>query len=134
MNLKDGLKNAGLSVTKPRLAILNYLKKNHGPFSADEIHKALGLDLCDQATIYRCLSSFEQKGLIKKCFFGDDVVRYEIDDPSHHHHHLICKTCKKVEKVSFCFLKEVDKMLGQKGYIDLEHSLEFFGICPSCQH
>lgn len=134
MEVVESLKNNGLSVTRPRVAVLEYLKKHHGPFSAEEIHQNIGKDLCDQATIYRCLSQFESNNLIKKCFFGDELVRYEINDPKHHHHHLICKNCKKVEKLKFCFLKEVEKMLAEKGFSDLEHSLEFFGICPSCQH
>src|SRR5210317_688670 len=134
MDIKMSIKEAGLSVTKPRLNILNFLNKNHGPFCAEEIHNNIGVDQCDLATIYRCLSTFELKGLIKKCYFGDDLVRYEINDPEKHHHHLICKNCKKVENVGSCFLEGVDKLLSDKGYIKIEHNLEFFGICPNCQH
>lgn len=134
MDMKSSLKNAGLSVTKPRLAILSYLNNNHGPFCAEEIHQNIEGLQCDLVTVYRCLSSFEINKLVKKCYFGDDLVRYEINDPEKHHHHLICKSCKKVEKVTFCFLKEVDKLFSEKGYTNLEHILEFFGICPNCQH
>lgn len=60
-------------------------------------------------------------------------MRYECIFDRHHHHHIVCRTCGKIENVEACILGELEKMLAQKGYTDLSHSLEFFGVCESCR-
>ena len=124
------LKQAKLSNTKIRKSILEFLMQNHGPFSIDEIHKQ-AFD-CDYATVYRCIKKFEEHGIVKKCNFGDNISRYEYKH-LHHHHHIICRVCRKIDTVKYCFLKEMEKMLADQGYKDVSHNLEFFGICQNCQ-
>ena len=125
------LKQANLSNTKIRKAILEFLMKNHGPFSIDQIHKKISN--CDYATVYRCIKKFEEHRIVKKCDFGDNISRYEYKDAEHHHHHIMCRNCQKIKTVEYCFLKEMEKMLTDQGYKDVSHTLEFFGICQDCQ-
>ncbi len=127
------LRKNNLSVTKPRKLILSFLLSDHGPFSIEEIHKGLGKNACDLATVYRCMGQFEKEGLVERRYFGDETFRYEIRDGSSHHHHVICKNCKGVSKMSYCFISEIEKMIRDQGYTDVTHTLEFFGICPACK-
>ncbi len=127
------LRQNQLSVTKPRKMILMYLLDGHGPFTIEEIHKGLGKNVCDLATVYRCLGQFEKEGLVERRYLGDEIFRYEIKDESHHHHHIVCKNCKGVSEMNYCFISEIEKMIQDKGYSDVTHMLEFFGICPDCK-
>ena len=125
------IKEKGLSVTEPRKNILAFLLKNHGPFSVEEIHKGLGKNACDLATVYRCVVQFESSDLVEKLFFGDEILRYEFKN-TEHHHHIICRICRSVSKLKHCFISEVEQMILEKGYSDITHSLEFFGVCSKC--
>lgn len=129
---KTLLKEKGLSITQPRKTILEFLLENHGPFSIEEIHQKIGESACDLATVYRCMGQFEKEELVEKRFLGDETLRYEFRDESHHHHHIICRNCKNVTPMDYCLISEVEKMIQDKGYTNITHSLEFFGICPEC--
>ena len=90
------LKEKGLSVTAPRKLILSLLLLEHGPFSAEDIHKKLPKNSCDQATVYRCLNQFVETQLVSSTYLEKDMAHFEFNDPHHHHHHIICKICKKL--------------------------------------
>jgi Fur family ferric uptake transcriptional regulator len=128
------MKSAKLKRTKPREAILKYLVENHGPFSAKEIQEALKRKEFDAVTTYRCLASFEEVGLVRRCDFGDGTARFEIRaEDDHHHHHVICTGCRKIEKLEDCHLEELEEKVKKLGYSKVRHVLEFSGLCRSCQ-
>lgn len=128
------LKMKGLSVTAPRKLILSLLLKEHGPFSAEEIFQHLPKHSCDQATVYRCLNQFVETDLVSTSHLEKDLVHFEYNDPTHHHHHIVCKICKKIDSFHDCLLDKIEQGLIKKGYKDIQHRLEFFGICENCQH
>ncbi len=127
------LKEKNLSVTAPRKLILNVLMKEHGPFSAEEIFKKLPKNSCDQATVYRCLNQFVDVQIVSTSHLEKEMVHFEFNDPHHHHHHIICTICKKIESFHDCILDKVESSLAKKGYKDIQHRLEFFGVCNKCQ-
>ena len=126
------IKEKSLSVTEPRKNILAFLLKNHGPFSMEEIHGGLGKKACDLATVYRSIVQFENSNLVERRYLGDEVLRYEYKDTDHHHHHIVCRICKSVSQMKYCFISEIEQMIRDKGYSDITHSLEFFGVCAKC--
>lgn len=127
------IRENNLSLTEPRKKILGFLLKNHGPFSVEEIHKGLGNNACDLATVYRCIVLFESSNLVERRYLGDEALRYEYKDADHHHHHIVCRICKSVAQMKYCFISEVEQMIRDKGYSDITHSLEFFGTCSKCK-
>ncbi len=129
------LKKANLRVTDSRVALLEALMDRHGPFTVDEIHSKLIKKSCDLATIYRSLASLEKADLIRRCEFGDGIARFELSERErhHHHHHVICKKCRRVAVLDDCELKEIDRIAQKRGFTEISHSLEFFGVCPDCQ-
>jgi Fur family ferric uptake transcriptional regulator len=132
--LLESLRKSKLRVTEPRVAILKALLEKHGPFTVEEIHRNVTKKVCDLATIYRSLGSLEKTGIIRRCEFGDGTARYELAArEDHHHHHLICKICKKIEVLDDCELEEIDRFALKRGYTQVSHSLEFFGVCPKCR-
>jgi Fur family ferric uptake transcriptional regulator len=130
----EELKKAQLKLTNPRRAILQVLVAEHGPFTAEEVLKRVSRRVCDQATVYRTLASLEEVGIIRRCEFGDGSARYEIaGQGGHHHHHLICRKCKKVEIVDDCEIEDLDNIAQKRGFSNVSHALEFFGLCPTCK-
>jgi Fur family transcriptional regulator, ferric uptake regulator len=131
------LRGRGLKITKARLAILDLLGREHGPFTTDEVFARLSKTRSngpfDVVTIYRCLAKFESIGLISRCDFGDGTVRYELRTSDHHHHHIICRKCKRVEALPDCPVEDRSIKLPKMGFKEVSHRLEFFGICPDCQ-
>ncbi len=120
-------------ITNPRLEILSTLKQNHDPLTISEIHGKLSSKKTDLATVYRTINLFYELGIVNEIDFKDEFKRYELVYDRHHHHHIVCRKCKKVENVETCVLDELEKLLNKKGYTEISHSLEFFGVCGKCK-
>lgn len=119
-------------ITTPRLDILRILKSNHKPLTISEIHNSIKNKKTDLATVYRTINLFAELGIVNEIDFKDDFKRYELVYDRHHHHHIVCRKCKSVENVEACVLDELEKFLFKKGYTNISHSLEFFGLCGKC--
>lgn len=137
------LKSNGLKLTKPRLSMLEMVIHASGPFSAEDLHhknkKNAKYETLDLVTIYRSLTTFVEANLLSPVDFGDGINRYELRGPDgHHHHYVICTKCKTAAPIDLCHGHDVDlfvtqqKSLEKKGFTQLQHRLEFFGICPKC--
>ena len=130
------MKAAGLRLTDPRRKMWKQISRQSGPFSTEELHSKLNRARqsgCDLATVYRSLASFVEIGLLHSCEFGDGIARFErTTGDGGHHHHVICKACHKVEALTACNIEPAQDGLAAKGYTELNHRLEFFGLCPDC--
>ncbi|MBK9405077.1 MAG: transcriptional repressor [Ignavibacteria bacterium] len=120
-------------ITEPRLDILGILKENHNPLTISEIHNKLKNKKTDLATVYRTINLFAELRVVNEIDFKDEFKRYELIYDRHHHHHIVCRKCKNVENVETCVLDDLENLLKKKGYSEITHSLEFFGICRSCR-
>ncbi len=130
--LTERLRKSGLKVTQSRLALLAELTKGECPLSPEELYARLDSSLCDLVTVYRSLGIFEERGLIRRCLFGDGKARYELEHGAHHHHHLVCRGCGVVRPLEQCVLPALENSLRASGFSNISHSLEFFGTCPDC--
>lgn len=93
------------------------------------------LENTNKSTVYRFFDILIQYNLIRQLRIDTDAVYYEIADD--HHHHIVCKSCDKVHKIVSEFLeKQIDDLQDELNkkyeFKDIEHSLEFFGLCASC--
>ena len=120
-------------ITEPRLDILGILKENHNPLTISEIHNKLKNKKTDLATVYRTINLFAELRVVNEIDFKDEFKRYELIYDRHHHHHIVCRKCKNVENVETCVLDDLENLLKKKGYSEITHSLEFFGICRNCR-
>lgn len=127
------LRERGQRVTGPRKAILSALLAEHGPFTAEEIHRRLPTGECDPVTVYRTLTSMEEIDLVRRCDFGDGSLRYEFNHTGHHHHHIVCRKCRSVQVLEGCAAELLERIACEMGYAHVTHSLEVFGVCPACQ-
>ena len=91
------------------------------------------LETTDVATVYRTINLFAELRVVNEIDFKDEFKRYELIYDRHHHHHIVCRKCKNVENVETCVLDDLENLLKKKGYSEITHSLEFFGICRNCR-
>jgi Fur family transcriptional regulator, ferric uptake regulator len=129
------LKAAGLRITRPRVAILNALLARQQPASIEQIHEDVGAELCDLVTVYRCLAAFEELGLVRRSFFHNGTSLYAIGLSGENRYHVICKATNRVEEIDPAETAElrravqrVEELLRARGYTDVSHIVEFFGV------
>ncbi len=129
----EALRGAGMRVTRPRRWIIAALARLAIPASSREIHDALEGG-CDPVTVYRCLTEFERLGLVHRHEFGDGGTRYQLVDPDGGHaHYIVCRRCQHAERIHACPSPELESTAAGRGYSQITHTLEFFGICPECR-
>ena len=136
MQESEQLKEVGLKITIPRLKILRIFeqsKEHH--LSAEKIYKALlamGEDV-GLATVYRVLTQFEAAGLINRHNFAGGYSVFELSQDKHHDH-LVCVKCGLVEEFVDDFIEERQRNIAkQAGFKMMEHVLNIYGVCMSCE-
>jgi Fur family transcriptional regulator, ferric uptake regulator len=132
------LKEAGLRITQPRVAILAALIKAGRPTSIDNLHGELGANSCDIVTVYRCMAAFESIGLVRRAFLINGTSLYEINLGDPNRYHVVCKQTNNVEELDDASAAElrravqtVEETLRAKGYSEVGHIVEFFGKSPA---
>jgi Fe2+ or Zn2+ uptake regulation protein len=124
----------GLNRTKAKIDFLIVLSRASSPLSISEIHQAMGKEV-NISTVFRTVNQLKEKNLISETNLGEGFLRYELSilhENEHHHHHIRCKSCGEIKRLEFCDLSLIEKSLKKFGYIQIEHSLEFLGLCPNC--
>ena len=127
------IRTAGMRVTKPRVTLVETLLKLDGPASIERIHKQVGIKTCDLVTIYRCLAAFENLGLVRRSYLHNGTCLYEQTLGGARHYHIVCKSCGKADPVDYTLAEGVEEKLHDKGYAQISHVVEFFGVCLDCQ-
>lgn len=129
------MKQQCIKVTPARTYLLDILSQAKMPLSADEILQKLTVskkEAFDRATLFRNLKTLAQHHLLEAIDLGEGFVRYSLHHHEHHAHHIMCKKCKKIEEVDFCITKEIEAFLKKKGYSQIEHRMDFSGVCKKC--
>lgn len=132
---KTELRSVALKATPARLAILQLLEQTQHPLDTAAIITYLENHnyAVDEATVFRIINMFTQKGITRQLQFNEGKFRYELASKDDHHH-LICESCGAIEDISDCGVSVLEKTIAKKkGFIVKRHSLEFFGVCLSCQ-
>lgn len=130
------LKANGLKVTKPRLRVLEVISDKKTAINQPELEKVFGTEI-DRVTLYRILSSFEEKGILHKVFDLHGTATYAICSTkcsADHHHdqhvHFICSVCNSV----FCLDEiSVPKINIPNNFSLHSIAINAVGICDSCQ-
>lgn len=129
------LKTHNLRATDERLFIIEILGNAKKPMTASEILKKSKNLKMHETTLYRILSAFLKKNLVKQIDFKEHTARYEILNNDDDHHHIVCTNCKRVADFRGCDAdKIVKKALSQNKEFKkiTNHSFELFGLCKKC--
>ena len=136
MSEKQGLKEAGLKITAPRLKILQLLESaDVRHVSAEDVYKLL-LENGEEiglATVYRVLTQFEDAGLVARHHFEGGHSVFELS-PDQHHDHIVCVKCGRVEEFNDREIENRQKLIAQDlGFELTDHNLNMYGLCPACR-
>jgi Fe2+ or Zn2+ uptake regulation protein len=128
------LRDAGLRVTAPRLAVLSCVRELDHPDVDDVVRAArLRLGAVSTQAVYDVLRVFEEAGLVRRIEPAGSPVRYEtrVGD---NHHHLVCRRCGVVADVD-CVVGHAPCLepVSDAGFVVDEADVTFWGICPGCQ-
>jgi Fur family ferric uptake transcriptional regulator len=126
------LRKAGLTVTLPRLKILEILEGSATRhLSAEDIYRTLleSNEDIGLATVYRVLTQFEAAGLVTRHHFEDGMAVFELN-PVTHHDHIVCLDCGRVEEFMDAGIEERQTAVAQRlGFTIRDHSLIIYGNC-----
>lgn len=90
-------------------------------------HQSLGL-----ATVYRALKTLQLQGVVQTRTLNSGESLYRLVT-AEQQHHLTCVRCGQTLQIEDCPICKMEatwrQLLPFKVYY---HSLEFFGLCPSC--
>jgi Fur family ferric uptake transcriptional regulator len=117
-----------------RGVVLRVLSRSDRFLTAQEIHAELrssGVSI-GLTTVYRHLQRLADDGAIHSLQTVERQTAYRRCSPGHHHH-LVCTSCGmgvEIEGVDLERLVQGEAV--RRGYLDVTHSVEVYGLCPSC--
>lgn len=131
---ESALRAAGLRVTKPRLAVLEFLTvKPHA--TADQVAQRVRADLGSVSTqaVYDVLAAGVRVGLLRRIEPAGSPARFE-RRTGDNHHHLVCRSCGTVSDVD-CVDGAAPCLTPNDlaGYAVDEAEVVFWGTCPKCR-
>lgn len=130
---KQELRSVSLKATPARLGVLKLLETATTPIDVSAMTQYLEENNIpvDQATVFRIINLFTEKGLTKQIHLNEGKFRYELASKENHHH-LVCENCGAIENIH-CSVTEINQEIKEKKQFTVKHhSLEFFGICKNC--
>ncbi len=130
------LREHGLPVTAPRLAVADVVLGSDRHLSVDEIGRALDARGAapGTATIYRTLELLVRSGLVVERDFGEGFRRYEPARGIPQHEHLLCTTCGTVIEFRDERLERMTTLIAEgHRFARQRHRLVIYGVCERCQ-
>ncbi|WP_370290141.1 Fur family transcriptional regulator [Nocardioides sp.] len=127
------LREAGLRVTRPRLAVLAAVHAHPHADTESLISAARALlaDVSHQA-VYDSLHALTGAGLVRSFKPAGSVARYEARTGDNHHH-AVCRSCGAIVDVD-CAVGHVPCLTASdsRGFVVDEAEVIYWGTCPDC--
>jgi Fur family ferric uptake transcriptional regulator len=130
------LKSHGLRKTPCRLAVLELFLRERAALSHQNIEQQTEKNNFDRVTIYRTLTTFEEKGILHRVPDLEGQAKYalcsaECSEHAHHdaHVHFKCQSCEKVLCMEDIPLPET---VTPVGYQVKAASFLLEGLCIAC--
>jgi Fe2+ or Zn2+ uptake regulation protein len=130
------LRQAGISKTSQRLAVLDILLNAQMPLNVNTIRQNLKAKAkIDKVTVYRILSLFKGHGIIREISSAGGANYFEMatrDNPLHPH--FSCLSCGAFTCLApFPFSPEQESILSGHDYSIDQIDINISGICACCQ-
>jgi Fur family transcriptional regulator, stress-responsive regulator len=127
------LRDHGLRVTRPRIAVLEVLAEG-GHFEVDEIANRVRsrLETVSMQAVYDVLGALARVGLARRIEPAGSPALYErrVGD---NHHHVVCRGCGAIGDID-CTVGEAPCLepSNAHGFVIDEAEVTFWGLCPAC--
>lgn len=130
------LQKAGISKTSQRLAVLNILFKATTPLSVNAIRQALKTKAnIDKVTVYRILSLFRQRGIIREIASAGGLNYFEmvtLENPLHPH--FSCRNCGAFTCLAPLPFTQAPELILSKDDYSVDHiEINISGLCACCR-
>jgi len=129
------LRDAGLRVTSPRIAVLDALDDAGGHITAEQIRQAVlaRLGSVSVQAIYDILAALTTAGLIRCLETPGHPARFEtrVGD---NHHHFMCRACGRTIDID-CATGEAPCLTPSalpSGFTATEAEVTYWGTCSNC--
>ena len=124
-----------MSITNPRILVLEELLGTKNPITVDELLSKLENKVA-KSTLYRVLNDLKNINILNEFSTPDNqsVVELILEDHTHHHH-LFCSDCGEIIDVEMAkefenkLSKEIKRIEKEFNFIIEDHRLELFGKC-----
>lgn len=130
---EEQLRDVGLRVTRPRLAVLAAVH-DHPHADTDSIIGAVRQDLPDVShqAVYDSLHTLAGHGLVRRIKPAGSVARYEARTGDNHHH-VVCRSCGAIADVD-CAVGHTPCLTASEdhGFLIDEAEVVYWGLCPTC--
>ena len=140
-NSKQILSDLNVSITNPRILVLEALLEVKNPITIEDLQSKLQNKVA-KSTLYRVLNDLKNINIINEFTSPDNNIVIELsleDDP--HHHHLFCSDCGEVIDVELSknfeklLTKEIKRVEKKFNFVIEDHRVEMFGQCTDlCQN
>jgi len=129
---EDSLKRTGLQKTAQRLAVLDIFARAEHPLTASDVFQRVSeRQKVNRVTVYRILSSYTSKGIIREFESKRGIHYYEWIEPGiHPHPHFNCRGCGVV----ICLAADtaVWAQIANRPDFEIE-SISISGLCDLCR-
>jgi Fur family transcriptional regulator, stress-responsive regulator len=131
----ERLRDRGLRVTSPRLAVLRAVSELAGHPDVDAIarHARERLGTLSTQGVYDNLRVLTEQGLLRRIEPAGSPARYEtrVGD---NHHHVVCRRCGAARDID-CLAAAAPCLepASAGGFSVDEAEITFWGLCPECQ-
>ena len=133
--LIERCRSHGMRRTPALFSVLQLLLKSERPLTANEIVESTSVeDRVDPATIYRMLVRLEEHAVVRRLGFHGRAAYYTIRHAHCHDDYIVCTQCGAIEELDIeCPVEALESEIElRSGFRNLDHELEFFGVCPAC--
>jgi Fur family ferric uptake transcriptional regulator len=130
------LQKAGISKTSQRLAVLDILLTATTPLSVNTIRQSLETKAnIDKVTIYRILSLFRQRGIIREIASAGGANYFEmaaLENPLHPHFN--CRNCGAFTCLAPLPFTQAPELILSKDDYSIDHiEINISGLCACCR-
>jgi Fe2+ or Zn2+ uptake regulation protein len=135
---RDILSNNNISITNPRLLVIEELLSIKKPIAIEDLQIKLK-DKVAVSTLYRVISDLKSINILEEITSPDNITMVELSlIDTTHHHHMFCENCGDVIDIELSeeFENKLDneiKALENKLQVKInDHGLELLGSCKAC--
>lgn len=132
---KQILSDYKVSITNPRILVLEALMESKNPITIDELQSLLKESVA-KSTLYRVLNDLKKIKILHEFTSPENVTVVELLLEDHtHHHHLFCSDCGEIIDIELShefeelLNKEIKKIEQNFNFEIKDHRVEMFGVC-----
>jgi Fur family ferric uptake transcriptional regulator len=132
--LAAALRDGGLRVTAPRLAVLSVVSEGKH-VTAEQVAQAARerIGAISTQAVYDVLGALTRGGFVRRIEPAGSPARYEtrVGD---NHHHVVCRSCGAISDID-CVVGDPPcvRPADAGGFVVDEAEVTFWGLCPDCQ-